>query len=75
MANETSTQFSDSINSIMESVVKLGQVQAEVATNLINSAASAIEPLAKGSAEVAGNVVDALNQSLQNISAAIAPKK
>lgn len=75
MANETSTQFSDSINSIMESVVKLGQVQADVATNLIKSAASAIEPLAKGSAEVAGNVVDALNQSLQNISAAIAPKK
>lgn len=75
MANETSSQISDSINSVVESVVKLGQVQTEVATNLIKSAVSAFEPLAKGSTDVVGNIVEALNQSLQNISAAIAQKK
>ena len=75
MANETSSEYASVVSNLMESVGKIGQMQIELVNSGIRSAASAFEPLSKTSIELAGNVVNALNQVLQNVSSAIAPKK
>lgn len=75
MANETSSEYQNAISNLMESVGKIGQMQVDLVNSGIKSATSAFEPLSKTSIELAGNVVNALNQVLQNVSSAIAPKK
>ncbi|MEE9904159.1 chlorosome envelope protein B [Chlorobium sp.] len=75
MANETSNEFRNAIDNLMESVGKIGQMQVDLVTSGIKSASSAFEPLSKSSIDLAGNVVNAINQALQNVSSAIAPKK
>ncbi|MBN1279072.1 MAG: chlorosome envelope protein B, partial [Chlorobiaceae bacterium] len=73
--NEPSSEYSSAINNLMESAGKIGQMQVDLLANGINSAISVFEPLSKSSMELAGNVLNAINQALQNVSSAIAPKK
>ncbi len=75
MANETSNEYTTAVNNLMDSVGKIGQMQVDLVTNGIKSAISVFEPLGKSSIELAGNVVNDINQVLQNLSSAIAPKK
>jgi len=75
MANETSSEYANAISNLIESVGKLGQMQVDLVNSGIKSATSVFEPLSKTSIELAGNVVNAVNQVLQNVSSAIAPKK
>lgn len=75
MANETASDFSSAVNSLMEAVGKLGQQQIELVTNGIKSATAAFEPLSKTSVELTGNVLSAVTQVLQNVTSAITPKK
>ncbi len=75
MANETSSEYQNAISNLMESVGKIGQMQVDLVNSGIKSATSVFEPLSKTSIELAGNVVNAVNQVLQNVSSAIAPKK
>ena len=75
MANETSNELTIAVNTLMETVGKLGQMQVDLVASGIKSATAAVEPLSKTAMEMAGNAVNALNQVLQNVSAAIAPKQ
>lgn len=75
MANEPSNEYSNAISNLMESVGKIGQMQVDLLTNGIRSASDVFEPLSKTSIEIAGNVMNALNQAMQSVSSAIAPKK
>ncbi|MCF8384093.1 MAG: chlorosome envelope protein B [Chlorobium sp.] len=75
MANETSSEYASAVNNLMESVGKIGQMQVDLVNSGIKSATSVFEPLSKTSIELVGNVVNAVNQVLQNLSSAIAPKK
>lgn len=75
MANETSSEYQNAISNLMESVGKIGQMQVDLVNSGIKSATSVFEPLSKASIELAGNIANAVNQALQNVSSAIAPKK
>ena len=75
MANEPVKESAGAVNNLIETVGKLGQQQVELITNGIKSASAVVEPLTKTSIELVGNVVNALNQALQNISAAVGQKK
>ena len=75
MANETQNNLVAAVTSLIETLGKLGNQQIDLVTNGIKSASTAVEPLIKSAIELAGNVVGALNQIMQNVSTAIAPKK
>ncbi len=75
MANETPNNLVAALTSLIETLGKLGNLQIDLVTNGIKSATTTVEPLFKTVVELAGNVVSALNQILQNVSTAIAPKK
>ena len=74
MANETTTDISAAVNNLLELAGKVGQQQVELVTNAIKSATTAVEPLGKAAQELTGNVFNALNQTVKNVSTAIAPK-
>lgn len=74
MSNGTN-DVSGAINSLLETVGKLGQQQIELLNSGIKTATQLIEPLGKTATDLVGNLLNAVNQVLQNISAAIAPKK
>ncbi len=75
MANEPSTDFSKAIGSLTENVGKLAQMQIDLLTNGLKTAGSAFESMNKISMDVVSNVANAVNQALQGVSSAIAPKK
>jgi chlorosome envelope protein B len=75
MANETSNEFTGAVNNLMESAGKIGQMQVDLVTNGFKSVVSVFEPLGKTAAELSGNLFNTINQVLQNVSSAIAPKK
>jgi hypothetical protein len=75
MTNETSNDVTNAINSISESIGKIGLMQMDMITSGIKSATSAFEPLAKASIEIAQNALNALNQAVQDLSASITEKK
>ncbi len=75
MANESSTDFSQAIDNLMQTVGKMAQMQVDILNNGIKTAASIIEPMNKTSLDLLGNVTNALNQALQSVSSAITPKK
>jgi chlorosome envelope protein B len=54
---------------------KLAQQQVEVVSAGINAVPKLVEPLGKAATDLVGNLFSTLNQVLQNISSAIAPKK
>lgn len=75
MANETANEFTNTINNLMETVGKLGQMQVELVSNGAKAFAEVLEPLSKTSSELVGNVVNNATQVLQDVSAAITSKK
>ncbi|TLU87553.1 MAG: chlorosome envelope protein B [Chlorobium sp.] len=75
MSNGTSNDVSGAINNLIETLGKLAQQQVEFLNSGIKTAAQLAEPLGKTATELVGNVINTLNQVLQNISAALAPKK
>lgn len=75
MANETPNSLVAAITNLIDTLGKLGNQQIELVTSGIKTATTVVEPLFKTVVELAGNAVSALNQILQNVSTAIAPKK
>ncbi len=75
MSNGTSNDVSGAINNLIDTLGKLAQQQVEFLNSGIKTAAQLAEPLGKTATELVGNVINTLNQVLQNISAALAPKK
>ena len=74
MSNGTN-DVSSAINSLIETFGKLAQQQVEFLNSGIKTATQLVEPLGKTATDLVGNIIGTLNQVLQSISAAIAPKK
>ena len=70
-----SNDLSGAINNLIDTMGKLAQQQVELINTGIKTASQLVEPLAKTATDLLGNVVSTMNQVLQNVSAAIAPKK
>lgn len=75
MTDETSDDVTNAINSLTESIVKVGHMQMEMITSGVKSATSAFEPVAKASIEIAENAINALDQAVQELSASMAKQK
>ena len=75
MSNGTSNDVSGAINNLVDTLGKLAQQQIELLSSGIKSASQLIEPLGKTVTDLAGNLISTLNQVLQSVSAALAPKK
>ncbi|MEI7933728.1 MAG: chlorosome envelope protein B [Chlorobiaceae bacterium] len=75
MSNGTNNDVSGAISNLLDTLGKLAQQQVELLNNGIKNAAQLAEPLGKTATDLVGNVISALNQILQNLSSAIAPKK
>ena len=74
MSNETIDDISGGINAIGGSAGRIVTQQVELVTYAIKSVTAAVEPLAKNALELTGNVFNALNETVKNVSTAIAPK-
>jgi len=74
MSNGTN-DLSGAISSLIDTMGKLAQQQVEIISTGIKAVAQFTEPLGKTASDLVGNVFSTLNQVLQNISSAIAPKK
>jgi len=75
MENQTLPQTNQAVNNLTETVGKVAQQQVDMITNGVKSATASVEPLSKMSIEMTVNVINTVNQVLQNLSAALAPKK
>ncbi len=75
MSNGTNNDVSGAISNLLDTLGKLAQQQVELLNNGIKNAAQLAEPLGKTATDLVGNVISTLNQILQNLSSAIAPKK
>jgi len=75
MSNGTSNDLSGAITNLMDTLGKLGQQQVEMLNSGIKTSSQMIEPLGKTATELAGNVLNTVNQVLQSVSSALAPKK
>ena len=75
MSNGTSNDVSGAITNLLETLGKLAQQQVDLLTGGIKTAAGLIEPLGKTATDLVTNMIGALNQVLQSVSAAFAPKK
>ena len=60
---------------LSDTIGQMAQMQVELVNNIMKSSLSVFEPVSKASIEITANALNALNQVMQNISAAIAPKK
>ncbi len=74
MANETN-DLAAALSNLINTGGTLLQQSVELMTSGLKSTSQAIEPLGKSVIELAGSATNALNQTLQSVSAAIAPKK
>lgn len=70
-----SNDLSGAISSLIETMGKLAQQQVELINTGLKTAVQMAEPLSKTATDLFGNMVGTMNQMLQTISAAIAPKK
>jgi chlorosome envelope protein B len=75
MSNGTSNDVSGAVSNLLDTLGKLAQQQIELLNSGIKSASQLIEPLGKTATDLVSNVINTLNQVLQSVSAAIAPKK
>jgi chlorosome envelope protein B len=75
MSNGTSNDLSGAIGNLIDTLGKVAQQQVALLSSGIQNAAQCAEPLGKTATDLVGNIISALNQILQNISSAIAPKK
>ncbi len=74
MSNGTN-DVSGAVSTFIETLGKLAQQQVEIQSNGLKAAAQLVEPLGKIATDLVGNVFGTVNQVLQGISSAIAPKK
>ncbi len=74
MANETN-DLAGALTNLLNTGGTLLQQSIELLNSGLKSTSQAIEPLGKSAIDLAGNATNALNQTLQSVSAAIAPKK
>ena len=74
MSNGTN-DVSGAISNLVETLGKLVQQQVDLVTSGIKTASQLVEPLGKTATDLASSIVSALNQVLQSVAAAIAPKK
>ena len=74
MANETN-DLAGALTNLLNTGGALLQQSIELLNSGLKSTSQIIEPLGKSAIELAGNATNVLNQTLQNVSAAIAPKK
>ncbi len=74
MANETN-DLAGALTNLLNTGGTLLQQSIELLNSGLKSTSQIIEPLGKSAIELAGNATNVLNQTLQNVSAAIAPKK
>jgi chlorosome envelope protein B len=70
-----SNDLSGAISSLIETMGKLAQQQVELINTGLKTAAQMAEPLSKTATDLLGNMVSTMNQMLQTISSAIAPKQ
>lgn len=75
MANEPVNQVASGVNNLAESVGKMSQVSVDMVTNVMNTSIDVFKTVNKLSIDIASNAMNALNQALQGVSSAIAPKK
>jgi chlorosome envelope protein B len=75
MAQETTSDFAQSLNELMGAVGKIGQVQVDLLSSVLNSAAAAVDPLIKNAGELIGNLANTATQAMQNVLSTITPKK
>ncbi|NTV02129.1 MAG: chlorosome envelope protein B [Chlorobiaceae bacterium] len=75
MANEMQTQETAGINTISDAVGKVAQMQMDLVSNVMTTSLEAFKSVNKFSMDLAVNAANALNQVLEGISAAVAPKK
>ncbi|MBM3162907.1 MAG: chlorosome envelope protein B [Chlorobi bacterium] len=75
MSNGTSNDLSGAITNLMDTLGKLGQQQVEMLNSGIKTASQMVEPLGKTCTDLAGNMLNTVNQVLQSVSSAVAPKK
>ncbi|MEI8032746.1 MAG: chlorosome envelope protein B [Chlorobiaceae bacterium] len=74
MANGTN-DVTGAVNSLLDTVGKLATQQVELVSASVKTIAGFIEPLGKTATDLVGNAFGAVNQILQSVSSAIAPKK
>ncbi|MFZ4800484.1 MAG: chlorosome envelope protein B [Chlorobium sp.] len=70
-----SNDLSGAISTLIDTFGKLAQQQVDLIASGIKAASQLAEPLGKTATDLVGNVVSTLNQLLQSITSAIAPKK
>jgi chlorosome envelope protein B len=75
MSNGSNIDVAGAVNTLVETAGKLFQLQMDLMNNSLKAITNAAEPLAKTATDLIGNLADAANQVLQNVAAAIAPKK
>ncbi len=75
MANEPVNQVASGVSNLAESVGKMSQVSVDMVTNVMNTSIDVFKTVNKLSIDIASNAMNALNQALQGVSSAIAPKK
>jgi chlorosome envelope protein B len=75
MSNGTSNDLTGAISNLIETVGKLAQQQVELLNSGVKTAAGMIEPLGKTATDLVGNLLGAVNQVLQSVSSAVAPKR
>ncbi|NHQ60449.1 chlorosome envelope protein B [Chlorobium sp. BLA1] len=73
--SNVNVDFSGTIGNIADSVGKLFQFQIDTLNSGIKTVSQFVEPLAKTTTDLATNLAGTLNNVLQSISSAFAPKK
>jgi len=66
--------ISESVKSLSETVGQVGQQQIEIMTSVMKSGIEMAEPITKSVVDLAGSMMQSVNQVLQGVSSAIAPK-
>lgn len=75
MANEPANQIASGVSNLANSVGKMSQMSVDMVTNVMNTSIEVFKTVNKISVDITSNAINALNQALQGISSAIAPKK
>jgi chlorosome envelope protein B len=75
MSNGTNIDVAGTINNLVDAAGKIVKLQLDVFNSSLKVVTDAAEPLAKTVTDLIGNFAGTVNQVLQSVSAAIAPKK
>ncbi|NTW68951.1 MAG: chlorosome envelope protein B [Chlorobiaceae bacterium] len=73
--SNVNVDFSGAINSLTDTIGKVFQLQIDALNSGIKTVSQIAEPLAKTVTDLATNLAGTLNNVLQSVSSAIAPKK